>query len=334
MNVNYLLGVDGGGTKTDYILCTKEGRFIDHLRVGSRSHEFLPGGFLEVEDKLLNDLRCLLKSHNIQPIEVSAAFGLAGIDIPCQLEKINSILGKMGFGKYIVNNDSLLGIKAGCPSGTGICSINGTGTVASGINQKGDFLQVGGIGSITGDEAGGIFLASRAIRVVYDYYFRLGSNTKLVNRVMKIMEFTQPTDLLSIISQRFNNNRESDKALVSALFEVAAEQDEVALNIIKNSANELAKSVAGCIRNLKFINIPEVVLAGSIWTKADNGLLLKHFQEYLMKFIDEWIEPYKLDVVPAVGAVLWALEIANGERATLEQREQIIKNITMKLLDC
>jgi N-acetylglucosamine kinase-like BadF-type ATPase len=158
METKYIIGVDGGGTKTDYLLFTLDGEWVDSLRVGSRSHEILSGGFPETEEMILSDLETLLKKHSIAKEQIAAAaFGMAGIDTPDQLREMNKILNKAAFNKVVAANDSILGIKAGCPSGVGICSINGTGTVASGINEKGEIIQIGGLGSATGDSAGGFF---------------------------------------------------------------------------------------------------------------------------------------------------------------------------------
>ncbi len=110
MNEKILLGVDGGGTKTDFGLFTPVGECIEYLNTGSRSHEILPGGFVEVEEKLLQDLTELFSRHHIDPIDVTAAFGLAGIDTPQQRQKMEKIVAKMNFADFVVSNDSVLGI--------------------------------------------------------------------------------------------------------------------------------------------------------------------------------------------------------------------------------
>ena len=43
--MKYILGVDGGNTKTDYLLYDVEGNFVDGLRSGTCSHEGLKDGF-------------------------------------------------------------------------------------------------------------------------------------------------------------------------------------------------------------------------------------------------------------------------------------------------
>ncbi len=329
METKYLIGVDGGGTKTDYLLFTAEGEWVDTLRVGSRSHEVLPGGFEEVEKTMLSDLEALLAKHSVQKSQVAAAFGLAGIDTPSQLTKITEILQKAGIKKFAVTNDSVLGIKAGCPSGIGICSINGTGTVVSGMNEKGEILQIGGIGYATGDSAGGGFIASMAVRAVYDYYFRCGAGTVLTERIMKLFEISDPHELLNAISEKFYYQRQLDKEILMLLFAAANEGDKVAKDIVREVADQLAKSVAGCMSALHFKNIPEVILAGSVWIKSGCPLLITHFKECVKKYSGNLIEPIMLEVIPATGAIIWALELAQSHPATPEQRFLITNHVAI-----
>ncbi len=332
MEKKYIIGVDGGGTKTDYLIFTTAGEWVDNLRVESRSHEVLEGGFEEVEKKLLEDIDYLLMKNSIDKHEIcSAVFGLAGIDTPMQLSRMKEILNKTDLN-YMVSNDALLGIKAGCSSGVGVCSINGTGTVAAGINEAGDMLQVGGIGMATGDSAGGHFIATLAVRAVYDYYFRCGSKTILTEKIMKFFHIQDPIELMNVISDKFYKNRKLDKAIVTYLFDAVNESDAVAVDIVKELANQLAKSVSGCILGLDFKYFPEIVLAGSVWTKSKCPLLLSHFKEGIYRYTKKKPEPFLLNVIPAAGAVLWALELAQNHPATKEQRKLIINNKVLKHL--
>ena len=74
--------------------------------------------------------------------------------------------------EFQLENDGILGVKAASPNGKGICSINGTGTVTVGVDDRGQFLQVGGVGYISGDEAGGSFIVRRTYQAVYDSFYR------------------------------------------------------------------------------------------------------------------------------------------------------------------
>lgn len=325
MNKEYIIGVDGGGTKTDYLIFTTEGEIIDSLRTGSRSHEVLSGGFAETEEKLLADLDYLLKKNNILRTSIAAAaFGLAGVDTPAQLATMNKIVEKAGFRKFIVSNDSVLGIKAGCPSGIGICSVNGTGSVVTGIDETGEILQVGGIGIATGDYAGGFIIAALTVRAVYDYFYRCGAKTILSERVMKLFGLDHKKELYNVINEQFYTRRDWDTELITILFDAANSGDEVAVDTVREIARQQAKSVAGCIRSLSFKSIPEVVLVGSVWTKADCPLLLSYFTECVLFYTGMQVNPVLLEVKPAAGAVLWALELALNHPVAKEQRETII----------
>lgn len=328
MECKYIIGVDGGGTKTDYLLFSTDGMYIDSMRVGSRSHEVLPGGFEEVEKTVLSDLEILLSRNSLEPSQIAAAaFGMAGIDTPSQLKIMEGILRKTNYNRIVLSNDSVLGIKAGCPSGIGICSINGTGTVVTGINEKGEILQVGGIGYASGDSAGGAFIAGMVLRAVYDYYYRCGAETILSEKIMNMYQITDPLELLNVINEKFYTDRSLDVNILTYLFEAANTGDVVAVGIVREVGEQLAKSVAGCIKALKFKDTPEVVLAGSVWLKSNCHLLPEHFKECIYRYSGKVIEPIRLQVIPATGAIIWALELAQNRPASQEQRLLIKKQV-------
>ncbi|MDF2908113.1 MAG: N-acetylglucosamine kinase [Herbinix sp.] len=328
METRYIIGVDGGGTKTDYLLFTTEGEFVDSYHVGSRSHEIVSGGFAEVEESVLADLEHLLEKNSISASNIAAAaFGMAGIDTPVQLEQMNQILAKSSLKNYVVANDSVLGIKAGCPSGVGVCSINGTGSVTTGIDEDGKILQVGGIGLATGDHAGGFIIAALAVGAVYDYYYRCGESTVLTQKLMDLFGLTCQEGLYNFISNRFYTERSLDKEIITILFDAANSGDAISVEIVRDIAREQAKSVSGCIRNLKFTNTPEIVLAGSVWTKTNCPILLSYFKECINRYTELQVEPFPLQVIPAVGAIIWSMELALKHPVTPLQRENIIKHM-------
>jgi N-acetylglucosamine kinase-like BadF-type ATPase len=146
-------------------------------------------------------------------------------------------------------------------------------------------------------------------------------------QVMKLFQITDPEELLNVISEKFCASRQYDKEIITILFHAATSGDLVAQNIVMEIAEELAKSVSGCIKHLNFSGIPEVVLAGSIWTKAHCPLLLSHFRERIFHYTEKWINPQVLQVIPAAGAIIWAMELALCHPATPQQRAVIFENM-------
>ena len=85
----YIIGVDGGNTKTDYFLFDSEGDFIDFTREGTCSHERLPDSFEGSYTIMKEVFDRFLSRNNLTPKDISAAvFGLAGVDTPFQKQKL------------------------------------------------------------------------------------------------------------------------------------------------------------------------------------------------------------------------------------------------------
>ena len=94
--MKYILGIDGGNTKTDYLLYDVEGNFIDGKRSGTCSHEGLKDGFDGAYRVMNEEITKLLQRNNLTVEDIEAsAMGLAGIDCKYQKEKIEEVVRKI-----------------------------------------------------------------------------------------------------------------------------------------------------------------------------------------------------------------------------------------------
>lgn len=328
----YILGVDGGNTKTDYFLFDTNGNFIDFVRSGTCSHEGLKDSFDGSYRVMKDILDEFLPKHNITTADIKATvLGLAGVDTPYQKQKLEEVCVKLGFKNFKVVNDSFLGIKAGSMNGCGVCSINGTGTSSGGIDSKGNYLQVGGIGSIVGDEAGGSWIARRAIRKVFDAAYRFGKPTLLTDIVFNALGITDKYYLMEAISESLMGRKLNLTALTIAVFEGANQGDEVCLDILKEMADNLARSAGGCAVNLDFGDQVDIILAGSVWVKGSNPTLVQEFKKKIKKYTAKKCNVIVLRVPPATGAIIWALELANGKLPDKPMRRRITNNVEKQL---
>ena len=319
-----VLGVDGGNTKTDYLLHDLSGRLLAHLRAGTCSHEALSmeGAKREMETRIGEVLKMAgLAKENVE----AAAFGLAGIDQPLQQKALTEMIHEIGFPVSIAMNDSFLGIKAGSASGTGICSINGTGTAAGGIDRFGNWMQVGGMGPATGDRAGGSYIAQETILAVYNEIFRFGEPTGLTPPMLSLFGCAAREDFHTAFSTEYNmGNRVSTKEIIDVLFAESLEGDLAARHIVEFVAHELARSAAGCAARLRFDEVIPVVLIGSVWTKGRHKPMIDHFQAEFCRLLQKHCEVILLEVPPAAGSVLWALELALKEAPGAGLRETVV----------
>lgn len=308
----YIMGIDGGNSKTDICIFDDAGNFITHQRFGSCSHEVFEEGFPMAKKKLNEFVQATLTDCNLTLDDIhGAAMGLAGVDLPWQEEKMSGIVSDLGFKNFSVSNDGFLGIKVGSDDGTGICSINGTGTVCVGIDSHGTTMQVGGIGQLFGDDAGGRYIAGRAIRRVYDTFYRSHPPTAMAEPMLKLFDCDKRLFAQTVIEQYFPQEI-NDLDVLSILFDCADQGDQGAIDVLNEAAFQLACSVGGCIRELDFQDTVNIFLAGSVWSKASTPIIQDCFVKHLSQLTDLKLNITKLDARPVAGAVIWAYELLHG----------------------
>lgn len=304
-----LLGVDGGNTKADFFLFAATGERLAHLRTGTCSHEALPGGYPAAALALHAGLTQVCAKAGILPEQIGyAVFGLAGADTAAQHTALFAITEALLPGKTRVCNDSMLGIRAGVPSGVGVCCINGTGASVSGIDAAGHNLQVGGIGHISSDYAGGGFAASEVLRCVYSARYRDAAPTLLTQRVLSLLNAPPNANLLELFHPDNLPAKKLECALDRLLFQCAAAGDPCAQEILHTMARTLAQSTAGCIKALDFEDAVAVVLAGSLWVKGGYPPMVQLYRAEVENRVGRPCQFVLLQEPPALGAILWAYE--------------------------
>lgn len=321
----YILGVDGGNTKTDVFLFTEDGTFAAHERFGTCSHENMPDSYTGAKRALSSFVNAVLARVGAEIADVkAAAMGLAGIDIPVQRAAMQQVIAELGFRNFIAVNDAFLGIKAGTSRGVGICSINGTGMCTGGIDDNGDMRQIGGIGWVSGDDAGGGFLAQSAMRAVYDMHFRCGPPTAMSAALLELLGCRDEHGFAEAYTTNYLMGKIAPLPFNRLLFEHANSGDAVAQRIVLDTGRQLARSAAGCIHRLHFDGTVEIILAGSVWVKAGSPLMRAAFEQTLRAHVEAEFQCIPLDAPPASGAVIWGMQLASGRYPALEARREII----------
>ena len=310
--MRYVLGVDGGGTKTHCALYDADSGRLDVLTWGPTNHEGMTNGLDDLPEALRGMFRALLSRNNIEMRDIEmGVLGLAGTDTEEQHRVITGILQNLGLSRFILCNDAYLGIKAGSESGYGVCAISGTGCCIAGMDAKGKQVQVGGLGSYTGDCGGSSMLVPRTVGLVYNQLFRGTPFTALTTAVFRWLDITDKQEFIELLTERLNrDHKKTTLELCRILHTTAGEGDEAALSLLEESGNSYAGGIAGAIRELSFApgEPLEIVFAGSLFTKAECGHAMDVIQTHLReRFPAADLRFHKLDVPCAAGAVLWAL---------------------------
>jgi N-acetylglucosamine kinase-like BadF-type ATPase len=329
------LGVDAGGTKTHYALHDETGAPIDFLAGGPGNHEYLEDGFDGVQRELTGGIGRLLARNGLALDDITyAALGVSGCDMAQQRTRLTDIVSYIGLKRFVLNNDAFLGIKAGTPHGYGLCSINGTGTIAAGSDVTGRQLQVGGLGFFSGDEAGGTHLGQMVFRKVYDEVYRLGPTTLLTPRFFGLMGIESAEELAPLWLNELMQPAGKAKvdALSRLLFDVAQEGDPVARELLIHTGEIMAHTAGGVVKALTWPDDEAltVVLVGSVHLKARCPLMRQRFEEALVRLTGRAYRFVPLQAAPVAGAVLWAMEEGGSREPDEAARERVLDSLNGK----
>lgn len=323
----YILGMDGGGTKTHCSIFDLDGNFIDLVSWGKTNHECLKGGYDELQIELANLFSYVLKKNRIGTDELGkCVFGLAGVDTKKQHEIISKIISNLGIKDFILCNDSYLGIKAGCENGFGICAINGTSFSIGGIDTQGNMLQIGGLGDISGgDFGGGEYLAGKAIAASYNSLFKQDTDTYITDLFFKMLNINSKYDFVESLKHVIDEEIYNYDFFNTLVFKAANNNDAIALKLLDDMGREYARGISAAINNLNFSKAEniDIVFAGSIFVKGENPRAIeKTKHDVLEKNKDRKISFKVLKAPPVAGAILWALEDSGNKKHI---REKVLK---------
>ena len=321
----HVIGADGGNTKTHYALFDENGQMISFAGMGTASHERFAGGFDDAKKALESGIKKLLEGTGIKLKDISyGVFGLAGADNNTQIAELTKRIEDIGIKNVMVCNDAYLGIKAGTKKGYGVCSINGTATSCAAIDKSGRTIQVGGTGYFYGDEAGGSFIEGMVVRKVYDSCFRCAEETIMKQKLFDTLGINDDELFVNACETQIFSKTSQRGRLCYIAFEAANKGDKAAVDILKSCGTQLARSAAGAVSRLDFENDDkiEVVMAGSVYVKAENPILKETFIQQTQKYLNNRAEFALLGIPPVSGAVIWALDNAGFNKS-----QQIRSNV-------
>lgn len=312
----YIIGFDGGGTKTQCALFTVQGEKVDILNWGTTNHECLPSGMSELSTELRTLTNTVLQRNDIYASDIEyGVFGMAGVDTKVQHCQVSKILLDLGFKDFLLCNDAYLGIKGGVRNGHGICVINGTGCTVTGLNIKGDMLQIGGQGTLTGDRGGAGSIGGMAVGAAYNQLFKFGASTIITELLFAQLKISDKYMFLEVLTDKIASGELSLAELNRVVFDSARLGDNKASEMLREVGEDIGNSINGIIAELfKEETHIEAVLAGSLNVKEKSSIL----QEAMISKVGTQNPSLQmkysiLQHPPVAGAVIWALTQKNPQ---------------------
>ncbi len=301
----YVIGVDGGASKTAAAVLDERGQVVGRGRSGSSNYHHV--GLDGARAALMAAMQEASSSAGVALSQLAAAtWALAGTGRPkdkqlfedLRAEVLPAIPGR-------VETDAVAALVGGSGARYGVVLIAGTGVIAYGENAEGDRTCAGGWGYLL-DHGGGYDLARQALQAIALATDGDDLATSLSARILHFLNLGQPIEL---VSWAYAPDREVAEiaALTPLVLAEAGAGDLVARDVVTRGADVLARAVDAVARRLGICEQPfPLVLAGGLLTKND-------FYRQVVTQAVSTRNPHAQPLLPradaAVGAALLALEV-------------------------
>lgn len=255
----YIIGIDGGGTKTVGILTTETGQSLAEVQSGPANYHVVGETQTQVVlESVVEELCEKAGVSRTRPIRF--CLGMAGLGRPADQEIIGRICDDLGIrGNRILTHDAHIALVGGTEKQEGVIIISGTGAIVYGINAHGREARASGWGYLLGDEGSGYDIAIKGLRAVVRSADGREVPTELTDRILNRLELNKPSELVRWVHAA---SRDAIAHLAEIVFDVARSEDGVAGRIIDGAADELVCAARSVIAQLEFGKSFDVVLSG------------------------------------------------------------------------
>lgn len=230
----YFLGIDSGGTKTSVAVGDND-RLLAQVTEGGASPTRYDTA--TVRRTLHAGIEAACFKAGISPAEITySCIGSAGVSVESQKMFVESTIGEIVGGQIMVVGDMLVAHEAAFFGAPGVAVIAGTGSIAVGINDRGEIARAGGWGPSTSDEGSGTWIGRKAVSGLLRA-LDAGDTTALANSIMETWHVRTHQELVA----KCNTASHNDFARLFPAVQLAAgEGDVIARDIMTQAGMELA----------------------------------------------------------------------------------------------
>lgn len=298
--MSYVIGVDGGSTKTDAVVADLDGRPLGAGRRGCANWEIVgEGGAAEA---IFGAIREALGDAKAELSEVEHVhIAGAGLDWPEDDDRLRGALGPfLADVPLTLENDSFLGVRACAAAAHGITVSAGSGVCASYLSARGEKYFYGYFGEL----GGGTAIDQLTLHAIVRAEDGRGPKTVLTTAIPQATGHGSVAALLRALTRE--GYEIPHTAIRPSLFQTAAGGDAVAIDVVRTFGRELALLATNLIRKFGLGGTrPYVVASGSLFTRT--GPLLFDVFHGLVTDADPSARVKLNDRPPVAGAVRAAL---------------------------
>ncbi len=267
--IRYLLGIDGGGTKTEFLLTDINKNPLNRVILGA-ANPVNTG--IETTKKILKDgISKVCGNTGLNEISVFA--GLAGGGSGNNQAVIESYLSGFGFGAYAGGSDTDSALELSLNGNDGVVVIIGTG-VAAFSQQENIRHRIGGWGYLIDKGGSGFSLGSDALDCAFRHLDGRGGSALM----LELIENQTKKPLQECIPDIYSKGTTYVASFAPVVFEAFEKGDDSAHRIIDRNMKEVAQIIdTGC----GFLNSEQkkVVICGGLCRKKE--ILEPFIKKYL-----------------------------------------------------
>lgn len=306
---SYFLGVDGGGTKTGFVLIDAEGRTVA-THQGGPSY-YIQIGFDGLHDLLKAGVAAVLDQVSATTEDIAYAFfGLPahGEDSHAQtfLDAVPEAV--LGHRRYACGNDMICGWAGSLGGADGINIVAGTGSIAYG-ERAGKKARSGGWGELFSDEGSAYWIALQGLNVFSRMSDGRMPKGPLYDIFREHFGLKNDLDICGVVFGRERPPRDRIAALSQLVRRAVQDGDVAALNIFDQAGAELAAIIETIRQQIGYDGegVIPVSYSGGVFRAED--LILKPLKAHLMALSPAYrLQPPLLS--PTLGAALYAARLA------------------------
>ncbi len=315
--MRYFLGVDAGGTKTEFVL-GDDSRELARVRTGTIKR--MKADAATAEANLQTALRELQTATAIPIASITrCCIGTAGDTVPLVVNWLREAFARHVGGELVIVGDVEIALDSVFFGGRGVLVLAGTGSNVAGRSATGRIVTAGGWGPALADQGSGHFLGLEALRRGF-LAIDQQRPTSLLNDAQAFWKLGSLAELIEFA----NTNPAPEFSRLAPLVIAAAEQgDVVAQEVAAQGGVDLAALAGLVIERVRSLeanaasafDVPAVALAGSILERAvpvRNALIAELCKRY------PGIEVRDAPADPPAGALWAARQTARPVQSALE----------------
>jgi N-acetylglucosamine kinase-like BadF-type ATPase len=300
------LGVDGGGTKTTFVLIDSDGRIrATHLAAGSY---YLTIGIEALGNLLAEGVAGVLTKAALRAEDLDFSF----FGLPAYGEDTALIGALSGLperclpaGRYLCGNDMICGWAGSLLCRDGISIVAGTGSICYG-ERHGASARCGGWGELFSDEGSAYWIACHGLNLFSRMSDGRAERGPLYEIVRRSLGIAEDLDLCAHVFTHLGGDRARIAQLSKLVTQAARGGDGQSMDILSRAAIELALMVDATRRQLGFTPAEPVPVSYSGGVFDHVGvLILDQFAASLHAHRSAYRISEPL-LPPAVGAALYA----------------------------